>query len=94
MRKLALLALATFLAGCVPAESDTSAVGQPSTMVFVDHGNGLLYFNHTGGDFGNALSTYLSQHPAQQVTAIAGDGQGVYGKDRGYFVTFLERDVS
>lgn len=94
MRKLVLFSLLSLLAGCSPAESEPSSAGDPVAATIVDHGNGVLYFDHEGGAFGNALSAYLKEHPTQYVTAITGDGNGGYGRDRGYFVTVMERDTT
>ncbi len=52
---------------------------------FADYGNGVYYFHKTEANFGNALSAFLGSHPCK-IEAIASDGTGGYGSDRGYFV--------
>jgi hypothetical protein len=68
--------------------ADPKNVGKISTSAVVDYGNGVYYFNYTGTGFGNALSTFLSEHRELELLSMTGDGTGAYGSDDGYFVVF------
>jgi hypothetical protein len=87
-----ILGVAFSLVGCdsgLPA-NDPSSVGaqvkeRQTNCPIVDYGNGVMYFDCTKADFGNALSRYLGKD--LEVTSITGDGTTGYGEDLGYWVT-------
>ena len=57
----------------------------------LDYGNGVYYFPYVGPDFGNALSTFIGQHPGWELQAMTGNGIGFYGANQGYFVCFRKK---
>jgi len=86
---LSLLVAVSLLVACNSA-ADQSNVGG-STCATVDYGNGVFYFSCSEASFGNALSKFKEGNPSLRVTAIAGDGTAVQGKDRGYFISVESR---
>lgn len=81
---------ATFsLAGCDSA-SNPKNVGQGACSV-VDYRNGVLYFPCTEDAFANSLSQYRESHSDLDVVSIAGNGNGTYGHDQGYFVVVTKK---
>ena len=55
-------------------------------------GGGVLYFDCRSMDFALALSTWKKLHPNKIITAMAGNGTGTYGYDRGYVVVTEDRE--
>jgi hypothetical protein len=92
--------IALFLVGCgcdtiKPADDPNSVLkSQIITPSVIDYGNGVLFFNYAEGDFGNALSAYLKEHPEKEVTAIVGGKIGAHGYIMGYFVTVRDKNNS
>lgn len=91
-----IVGVAAILASCVKApnpgdpeniETRTASSVYPNPCTPLSYGNDVLYFPCKGADFGNELSRYREQHPDLRIAAMTGDGNGGYGRDRGYFVT-------
>ena len=53
-----------------------------------DYGNGVYYFSTTGFDFARCLSLFIKEHPNLKLSAMAANGAGYRGIDKGYFVVF------
>lgn len=84
MRK-ALLIVALFLVGC---GNSLPSNGKPDVK---DFGNGVLYFEYNGSDFGYALSSWIGDHRDYKVIQIVEDGTDAYGSTHGYFVVVEKR---
>lgn len=87
--RLSYLFLALLLVGCDPA-SNPANVGE-GTCAPVDYHNGVLYFPCATAAFANSLSHYRETHPDAEVISIAGNGNGSYGHDQGYFVVIKKQ---
>jgi hypothetical protein len=90
---LGMLVLA--MSGCgssfpVPDPENTvpAAVNEPIT----DYGNGVYYFAVRRAEFVVALSAFIGQHPELELLAMTGNGNGSYGRDKGYFVVFKKKN--
>jgi hypothetical protein len=61
------------------------------------YGNGVYYFNYTGGEFADGLSQFIGEHKNLELISFSGNGTGKaayeQGRDCGYFVVFREKPV-
>lgn len=92
MSSLKCLALVTFgllSAGCTPPSpaGSQNSVGAITECRPVDYGRNVFYFACIEENFANALAQFKKSHRELAITAIAGDGTGNRGRDRGYFVS-------
>ncbi|MBI2039222.1 MAG: hypothetical protein HYT22_03020 [Candidatus Niyogibacteria bacterium] len=78
--------LGAILAACNQA-NDPANVGKPNDCALIDYGKGVYYFPCIEADFGNALRQFRERNPGIEIEAMAGDGTGLDGINRGYFVT-------
>ena len=74
--------------GSGPNSETTTEV---SNVWVMDYSNGVYYFDSEGKTFVSALATFIGQHPELEFVAMTGDGNGIYGCDRGYFVVFKKK---
>jgi len=78
------------LMGCAKKE-DQKNVGTTNGCRPVDYKEGVYYFPcREAATFGNAVSGFLEKNKNLRILAVSGDGTGVYGYDKGYFV-FIEQ---
>ena len=56
------------VSGCLESnklEYSEQSIGNNNEYTIRDYGNGVLYFDETGPDFGSALSMYIYEHDAK-----------------------------
>lgn len=77
------------VASCAPPSPAGSqdSVGAVMKCRSVDYGQHVFYFACRDVDFANALALFKRSHPELVITAMAGNGTGNRGRDRGYFVS-------
>jgi hypothetical protein len=78
-------------AGCLEPRTGDVELVEKTIAVVVDYGSGVYYFDSTGAEFANSLSSFIQTHPELEVVSIAGDGDGIHGVDKGYFVVFRQK---
>jgi hypothetical protein len=77
MKYFVVLVLALFLS-C--SSSDSNSSNPPD---FIEIGNGVYYFHSVEQHFAESLAKFSLTH---EIVTICGDGNGPYGRDKGYFV--------
>lgn len=90
MRYLALLAVMAFSA--LSTLSSTAVGAEPMCIIQEEEDGGVLYFDCVGKDFATALGKWQKLHPEKKILAMAGNGTGTYGYDKGYFVVTENRE--
>jgi hypothetical protein len=90
--------LAVCLVGCLNLVGCVNQANNPKNVApvaieqgIINYGNGVYYFDYVGAEFGNALATFIRQHPDYQVITVTMDGSYGYGKTAGYFVVVKEK---
>ena len=94
MKRLLAIILLCLGGAALPACDDASNgshVGDRDHGRIVDYGNGVYYFYATEATFANALSAFIAARPELEPVTMAGDGNGTYGRDTGYFVVFRKK---
>jgi hypothetical protein len=81
------LAFTVFLGSCGSAASK----GNGQVTLPTSYDNGVYYFDCTQANFGRSLSAFIIAHPELEVTAMTGNGTGIYGYDEGYFVVVRKK---
>lgn len=87
MKKFFLVVLACLsllVAGCDSARNPKNVKRVVTSEI--NYGNGVYYFPYTESDFGNALSSFIQEHPEYEVVSMASNGTTAYGVNQGYFV--------
>lgn len=85
--------VAIMFTGCKSVPQSQGTGKPPATVgALVPYGQNVYYFNTVNlGGIGPALAKFLEEHQELEVSAMAGDGTGLNGMDRGYYVTFRPR---
>ena len=78
-----LLVFCLLFAGCI---NQTVISDEDSLKYVLDYKNGVYYFPYIEKNFARSLSNFKEKNPELKIISMCGDGNGVYGRDSGYFV--------
>lgn len=68
----------------------------PSTegdSIIQRHGDWVYYFSHKT-DFGDALATFIEEHPELRIVSVAPLDTSTYGSTRGYWVVVEKKEAA
>jgi hypothetical protein len=92
---LILFFLSLLITQCNPASEGPTSVNDPESDVNIvrpiNYGNNVFYFSCDEKTFGMSLSQFLSDSTIE-IEAMAGDGNGANGTDKGYFVVIKRKN--